>query len=123
MHWLQKFAVAFRGLWEALRQELHLKVHALASVLVVALAIWLNVSLLEGAILAVAIAAVWTAELLNSSLERTARAMKQPNDPHLRDALDMAAGAVLVIAIGAAAVGVMILGPKLWAIFANTSQH
>src|SRR5687768_16646727 len=107
---MQKITVAFRGLWEALRQEFHVKVHAVATVLVLILAIWLQISLVEGAILALTIAAVWAAELLNTSLERTARAMNQPNDPHLRDALDMAAGAVLAMSIGAAVVGVLILG-------------
>jgi diacylglycerol kinase len=115
--WLRKFGYAFRGIKEGVRQEASLRVHILALILIIALAVWLRVSLVEGAVLALAVGAVWAAELLNTAIERVARAMHQPNDPQLRDALDIAAGGVLMISIGAAIAGVSILGTKLWVMF------
>ena len=60
------------------------------------------------------IALVWSAELFNSSLEQLAKAVDTAENERIRDALDMAAGAVLLVALGAALVGVMVLGPPLW---------
>jgi diacylglycerol kinase len=50
------------------------------------------------------------AELFNSAIEHLAQAITADHDDHLRDALDISSGAVLVASLGAAAVGVAILG-------------
>jgi diacylglycerol kinase len=52
--------------------------------------------------------------MFNSSIERLAKAIDCGYNAHLRDALDIAAGAVLTAAIGAASIGVVILGRLIW---------
>ncbi len=116
--WLRKFGYALRGIGVGLQQERSCQVHLAATILVIAAAFWLRVSPVEGALLALCIVGVWAAELLNSALERIVRAMHQPNDPQLRDALDLAAGGVLIMSLGAASVGLLILGPRLWSLVA-----
>jgi diacylglycerol kinase len=86
-------------------------VHLAAAVLVVATAAWLQVSRVEWCLLLLCIASVFTAELFNSALESLAKAVDQQHNEHLRDALDIASGAVLVAAMGAAAVGATVLLP------------
>ena len=51
---------------------------------------------------------VLAAEMFNSALESLARAITDRPHPLVRDALDIASAAVLVTALGAAAVGLLI---------------
>ena len=68
---------------------------------------------MEWCVLVLCIAVVLAAELFNCALERMGRAITRDYDEQLRDALDMAAAAVLVAALGAAVVGTLILGFRL----------
>jgi len=70
-----------------------------------ALAVVLRVSLAEACLLGLCVTIVLAAETFNTALERLARAAGPEKNEHVRDALDMASGAVLVAAIGAAGVG------------------
>lgn len=70
---------------------------------------WLHVSHAEWLVLIVCITLVLAAELFNSALEHMARAITRTEHPDIRSALDIASGAVLVTAIGACAVGVLVL--------------
>ena len=65
--------------------------------------------------------AVWVAESFNTSLERLADASVPEQHSLVREAKDAAAGAVLVAALGAAAIGVLVLGPPLLARLAGLS--
>jgi diacylglycerol kinase len=52
---------------------------------------------------------VLSAELFNTSIEHLARAVTREQHPEIRDALDIASGAVLMAAIGSACVGTLII--------------
>ena len=65
----------------------------------------LRLERLEWYVLLLCITVVLVAEMFNSALESLARAVTTGHDPHIGDALDIAAAAVLVAAIGAAIVG------------------
>jgi diacylglycerol kinase (ATP) len=58
-----------------------------------------------------AISIVWTAEALNTAFEFLADAASPEFHPLVRDAKDVAAGAVLLTAIAAAIIGVNIFWP------------
>lgn len=106
--WRRKFTCALRGLWVALGRQDSLFVHVLAGVAVVGLAAWLGASRMEWLLLVLCITAVFAAELFNTAIEHLSRAVTRENDPELRDGLDVASGAVLTVAVGAAVVGVVI---------------
>jgi diacylglycerol kinase len=110
---LRSFAHAGRGIWH-LRREPNARIHLLATLTVVALAAWTHVSLLEWALLVFAIALVLTAEALNTALEHIANAVVSTRHPLVGSAKDLGAGAVLIAAIGAAIIGVLVLGPHFW---------
>ena len=55
---------------------------------------------------------VFAAEVFNSALESLARAVTDKTDPHIRDALDIAAGAVLTASLGSVAVGLVLFGHR-----------
>ena len=56
---------------------------------------------------------VFAAEIINSSLGRTADFVKAERDDRKRDIKDLGAAAVLVCAIAAAIVGMIVFLPKI----------
>jgi diacylglycerol kinase len=111
--WSQKFLRALRGLRVGSQGQSSFFVHVPTACFVLAAAAQLHVTPIEWCILVLCIAIVLTAELFNCALERMARAVTREYDEQVRDALDIAAAAVLVAALGAAVVGSLILGFRL----------
>lgn len=114
-HEIASFGYALQGIREALQSEPHLRFHALATVVVIGLGLWLHVSRHDWALLALAIGAVWTAELLNTAVETIINLVSPDFHPLAGRAKDVAAGAVLLMALAAVVVGLLIFGPPLWA--------
>jgi diacylglycerol kinase len=85
-------------------------VHFLAAVAVIAAGAVLQINLVEWCILTGCVFAVLTSEMVNSSLEMLVRGTASGPRTEYRDALDMAAGAVLLASAGAAIVGGLVLG-------------
>jgi diacylglycerol kinase len=111
--WLQKFADAERGIATGVSGERSFAVHLSTAAAVVVLAAVCQVSLVEWGLLTLSIAIVLGAELFNCALERMARAITEETSDFVRDALDMASGAVLMLAIGAALTGLLVFVPRL----------
>ncbi|QDU54515.1 diacylglycerol kinase family protein [Aeoliella mucimassa] len=107
--WTSKFACAFRGLRAATWREDSFHVHLPAAVVVCGVAVWLGISKTEWLALVLCITMVLTAELMNTAIEHLSRAITQEEHPEIRDALDVASGAVLVASLGAGVIGVIIL--------------
>jgi diacylglycerol kinase (ATP) len=63
--------------------------------------------------LVLAIVSVWTAEAMNTAFEFLCDVVSPDFHPMVEKAKDVAAGAVLVCAIGAAGVGALVLGPRV----------
>lgn len=114
-HELASFGYAIQGIRTALLSEPHLRFHALATAAVVALGAWLRVSRHDWALLALAVGAVWTAELLNTAVETIINLVSPDFHPLAGRAKDVAAGAVLLMALAAVVVGLLVFGPPLWA--------
>jgi diacylglycerol kinase (ATP) len=115
----RSFGHAFRGVVALLASQHNAWIHALATVVVVGLGAALGVGRLEWALLVFAIALVWTAEGLNTALEWLCDVAAQEYHPLVEKAKDVAAAAVLLAAIGAALIGLLVLGPPLLALLAS----
>lgn len=111
--WRRKIADSLRGIGVAVYAETSFWVHAPVACGVAALSVWLDLSAWRWAAIVLCITIVLAAEMFNSAIERLAREITQEVAPHVRDALDMASGAVLVVSLGAAIVGLLVLGPPL----------
>jgi diacylglycerol kinase (ATP) len=111
----RSFVHAGAGLGDVLATQHNARIHALATLAAVGMGVFFGVSRLEWCWLAAAIAAVWTAESLNTALEQLADAVKPEPHAGIGRAKDAAAGAVLAASLGALAVGLLVLGPHLWA--------
>jgi diacylglycerol kinase len=107
---------AFNGLGLFLRSESNGRIHALATAIVTGMAAWLGCSAVEWALLALVIAMVWITEMLNTAIEKIMDYVQPEIHPKVKWIKDVSAGAVLVAAIAAVAVGGLILLPKLLAL-------
>lgn len=114
---IKSFSYAFAGLKVLFREEHNSWIHAVAAVLAVAMGFLFRISPMEWIAVVIVIGMVLSAEILNSSLERTADFVKAERDDRKRDIKDLGAAAVLVCAITAALVGTIIFLPKIIALF------
>lgn len=110
----ERLAHACRGWVAAWRCEPNVRIHLGFVVGVTALGLWLRLCPVEWAILALTYGLVLAAELLNSALEALTDLLSPTYHPLAGRAKDTAAGAVLLAAVVAVAVGLLILGPPLW---------
>jgi len=110
---LASFRYAVAGLAHVLRTQRNAWIHAVASLVVVLLAFWLQLGLTQWALLVLAMALVWMAEFVNSALEATVDLASPDVHPLAKVGKDVGAAAVLIAAVSAALVGLLILGPPL----------
>lgn len=110
------FGYAFNGLWYALRTQVNMRVHLSIAVLAILLGILLHISAVEFAIIFVVITIVFVAEMFNTVFELSIDLSSPEYHPLAKLAKDVAAGAVLLSAIFAVIVGLLIFGPRLWAL-------
>lgn len=110
----RSFGYALAGIGYVMRTQHNAWIHALINLAAVALAFWLGASTLEWAILVLAMVAVWVAEFVNTAVEAVVDLTTDKPAPLAAAAKDVAAGAVLVAAVGAVLVGLLVLGPSLW---------
>ncbi|MAE93763.1 MAG: diacylglycerol kinase [Deltaproteobacteria bacterium] len=112
---LRSFRFAFRGIGQLFAREPNARIHALATLCVVGLGSFLGLPARDWAILIVTIALVLATEALNSALEALADRVAPDDHPLVARCKDLAAGAVLLAALGAVGVGLLVLGPPLLA--------
>jgi diacylglycerol kinase (ATP) len=110
---IRSFKFAFRGVWTMLRSQHNAWVHAAATLAVCGAGFSLGISRADWCWIVLAIMAVWTAEALNTAFEFLADAASPEFHPLVKEAKDVAAGAVLVSAIGSVIIGLLVLGPRL----------
>lgn len=110
---MKPFLWALEGIVHAVRTERNMRIHLVASCLVLLFAVWLQTSVLENLLLFGWIVAVVCLELVNTAIERTVDLVTKEVRPLAKRAKDVAAGAVLVASVGAAITALVIFGPAL----------
>ncbi len=110
---LRSVRYAVRGIGVMVRSQHNAWLHAAATVVVVALGLGLGVSAADWCWLVLAMMAVWTAEALNTAFEFLTDVASPTFHPVAGKAKDVAAGAVLISAVGSAVIGLMVFGPHL----------
>lgn len=105
----QSVCWAWQGVRVLIAQEPNARIHALATVAVVSLGVWLRLNLQEWALLTVAIALVWVAEAINTAIESVVDLCSPDLHPLAKRAKDVAAGAVLLASLFAVILGALVL--------------
>ena len=111
---LASFEDAGRGV-RILLDEPNARVQLGAALAVVALGLWLGLPARDWALLTLAIGGVLASEAVNTALEALADRVAPDPHPLVRKAKDVAAGGVLIASLAAALLGLLVLGPPLWA--------
>ena len=111
---MHSFRHAFSGWWFVIRTQRNAWIHAIISVLVISVSLWLGISPGSWALIILAIALVWTAEFLNTALEAVVDLASPQQHQLAQVGKDVGAAAVLIAAASAALIGFLILGPPLW---------
>ena len=110
----KSFQYAFGGWWFVIRTQRNAWIHAIVSIAVIAVSIWLQLNRYDWALIIIAIAMVWTAEFINTALEAIVDLASPEQHELARISKDVGASAVLIAAGSAAIIGLIILGPPLW---------
>jgi len=113
---LRSFAHALSGLGFMLRTQHNAWLHLAATLMVVVLASFLEIRLEDWRWLIVAIVMVWVAESFNTAVEYLCDVVSPGYSVSVKRAKDIAAGAVLVCAVGAVLVGTVTLWPYIEAL-------
>ncbi len=110
---LKSFRHAFAGIAFMLRTQHNAWLHLAATAAVCALGMALKISAQDWRWLVVAVTMVWISEAMNTAFEHLCDVVSPQFQPSVKRSKDIAAGAVLITALGAAALGAMIFLPYL----------
>jgi diacylglycerol kinase (ATP) len=109
----QSFNFAAEGIIHAVRTQRNLWIHFAIAVAVLVAAVGFGATKLELAVLLLAITFVLVAELVNTAVEAVVDVASTSFDPIAKIAKDIAAGAVLIAALNALAVGYLVFSGEV----------
>jgi diacylglycerol kinase len=112
---LRSFGNAFRGWWYVIRTQQNAWIHAIITTGVVIVGLWLRLPARDWAVLLLTISMVWAAEFVNTAIEAVVDLASPAKHPLAKVGKDVGAAAVLIAALAAICVGLLIMGPPLWA--------
>lgn len=110
----KSFYYAFEGLYFVFRKDQNLRIHVVVAIVVLFFALFLKVSLIELAILFIAIAFVICLEIMNGALEQVVDLIVNEHRKEAKFAKDASAGMVLIAAFTSILVGICIFTPHLF---------
>ncbi len=110
---LRSFGYAIEGVSHLIRTQRSARIEIAIGLAVVALAAWLDITVLEWVVLVLATALVLALEALNTAIELALTLASPERHPLAKAAKDVAAASVLIGVIGAVVVGLLILAPPL----------
>lgn len=115
MKWLVgRFKYAFEGLYYAFRKDRSICLQGIFGIIVIFCGFIFHISPLEWLLIILAVCMVWFAEIMNSCIERCVDYISLEHTQPAKRIKDMAAGAVFIISLLAACIGVYVFGPKIF---------
>ena len=114
---IKSFQYAFNGIKLLITKEHNAWIHCFAAICVLIAGALLGLSRMEWVAVVIVIGAVLAAEAVNSSIEALADLVSPEYNEAIKRTKDLAAGAVLLMAIAAAIVGLIIFIPKIMDLF------
>ena len=114
---LNSFKYAFHGIRVLISTQHNARIHLLATITIIAAGFYLGFTSPEWCLIIFAAVMVWTAEAFNTAIEFLVDVASPEFHPLAGKAKDVAAGAVLISAIGSAVIGILIFTPYLVRLF------
>jgi diacylglycerol kinase (ATP) len=112
---ISAFRHAFRGWWYVLKTQHNAWIHSLFATGVIIVGLWVGLKPFDWAVIVLTIAMVFTAEFINTAIEAVVDLASPVHHPLAKVGKDVGAGAVLVSALAGIVIGLLIIGPPLWA--------
>lgn len=112
------FKFAWQGWQELFRTAPNIKIHLLAAISAIIIGFALQISAGEWSAVIIVITLVWVCEAFNSAIEYIVDMISPEYHPVAGKIKDLAAGAVMISALGALVVGCVIFIPKIYLLFA-----
>lgn len=109
--WIDSANNAIEGILHAAKTQRHLRYHFYSAVAILILSYILGVARADFLIISIAVILVLLAEMVNTAIEYVVDMISPEYSEKARIAKDVAAGAVLITAFGAAVLGYIILFP------------
>lgn len=109
---LKSFKYAVKGVADLIKTQPNARIHFVISIFVIVAGFLLQLSIVEWCIISLTIAMVVAAEAFNTAIEYLTNLVSPDYHPLAGKTKDAAAGAVLLVAAGAAVVGILIFLPK-----------
>jgi len=110
---IRSIRFALRGIRTMVASQHNAWIHAGATLVVVAAGLTVRLPTSSWAWIVLAIGSVWIAEALNTAFEFLTDVASPDFHPLAEKAKDVAAGAVLLAAVGAVVIGALVLGPAI----------
>ena len=111
---INSFKYAIQGILTSFKTERNMKIHICIMILVIIVGILFEINKYEWIICVICFAIVIGGELFNTAIETVVDMVMPYKDEKAKLAKDVSAGAVLVLAMGAAIVGFIIFMPKIF---------
>jgi diacylglycerol kinase len=109
----KSFSYAWAGIRSLLKTEHNSRLHLAFTIIALLLGVLLKISRFEFITLIIVIALVWICEIFNTCVEKTMDFISLEQHPQIKLVKDLAAAAVLIMAMAALIVGGLIFIPKL----------
>lgn len=114
---IKSFGYAFEGIWHALRNNRNLQIDFVVATIVIILSIIFHTNTYEKGVLGITILLVICSEMINTAIEEMVNLITNEHRIEAKIAKDVAAGMVLVAAIGSAIIGILIFSPYILKLF------
>ncbi len=110
---LRSFGYSWNGIKSFISTEQNGRIHLVISAIVIILGFVLNISTSEWIMVIICIGVVIAAEAMNTSIEKLCDHISPEKNENIGRVKDLASGAVLIVSVAAAVVGIIIFLPKL----------
>lgn len=122
MNVLKNLKFALKGIIYAIKNERNMRIHTVAAAYILVFSLFFDMTIIKYTILLIIIGIVMMAEMFNSAIENLIDLCSKDYNATAKIAKDVSAGAVLIISIASAVIGVMFFHDfsayiKMWAFF------
>lgn len=114
---VRSFGYAFEGILHAIKYNRNLKIDLAAAVVVIILSVFFCATSFEMMILGIMILLVILSEMINTAIEEMVNLITNEHKREAKIAKDVAAGMVLMAAVGSVIVGILIFTPYILKLF------
>lgn len=110
---INSFKYAIQGVYASFKTERNMKIHFSIMILVIIAGILFKINKYEWALCILCFAIIISGELFNTAIENIVDMVMPYKNEKAKLIKDISAGGVLVLAIGAAGVGLIVFVPKI----------